>query len=35
VLAATVSGTGARILDAQPDLSYGGHWKCVRYFLAR
>lgn len=28
-------GTGIRVLDAVPDPSYGGHWKCVRYYLAR
>jgi SAM-dependent methyltransferase len=35
VVSAALAGTGARVLDAQPDHSYGGHWKCVRYFLAR
>jgi SAM-dependent methyltransferase len=32
---AVLRGTGARIVDAVPDPSYGGHWKCVRYYLSR
>lgn len=30
----SLAGTPLRILAAEPDPSYGGHWKCVRYFLA-
>ena len=35
LVTATLAGTGARVVDAQPDDSYGGHWKCVRYYVAK
>jgi SAM-dependent methyltransferase len=29
----TVAQAKATVLAAEPDSSYGGHWKCVRYFI--
>jgi hypothetical protein len=32
---AALAGTPVRVVAAQPDLSYGGHWHYARYFLGR
>ena len=29
----TVAAAGGSVLAAEPDESYGGHWRCVRYYL--
>jgi SAM-dependent methyltransferase len=30
---ATVADAGASVLAAEPDESYGGHWRCTRYYV--
>lgn len=35
VMTAALEGTGLRVLDAVDDDSYGSHWVCTRWFLAR
>lgn len=32
---AALAGTGATVVDAVPDRSYGGHWESLRYYLVR
>jgi len=32
---AAMAGSGVRIVDSVVDRSYGGHWRCVRFFATR
>jgi SAM-dependent methyltransferase len=34
-MAAALEGTGTRVVDAVRDVSYGGHWESLRYYLVR